>query len=76
MIDKKRGEEFGIYACFLYFIHKGGEGFMFMHICFVLHIGEKEFALFYACLACLSPYICIHVYVLHCIFICLLLCMS
>ena len=37
---------------------------MFMHICFVLQIGEKEFNEFYTCLACLSPYICIHVYVL------------
>ena len=35
---------------------------MFMHICFVLQIGEKEFDEFYASLACLSPYICIHVY--------------
>ena len=34
---------------------------MFMHICFVLQIGEKEFDLFYAWLACLSPCICIHV---------------
>ena len=49
MIDKK-GEKylrvFDIYACFPCFIHKGGEGFMFMHICFVLQIGEKEFDLF------------------------------
>ena len=34
MIDKKGGKYFCIYACFPYFIHKGGEGFMFMHICF------------------------------------------
>ena len=49
MIDKK-GEKYlvYIYACFTYFIHKGGEGFMFMHICFVLQIGEKEFDVFYA----------------------------
>ena len=46
---------------FLPLFIKGGEVFMFMHICFVLQIGEKEFDLFYACLACLSPYICIHV---------------
>ena len=54
MIDKK-GEKywrkvFGIYACFPCFIHKGEEGFMFMHICFVLQIGEKEFDVFHACL--------------------------
>ena len=30
-----------------YFIHKGGEEFMFMHICFVLQIGEKVFYEFY-----------------------------
>jgi len=51
MIDKK-GEKylvvFGIYACFSCFIHKEGKVFMFMHICFVLQIGEKEFDLFYA----------------------------
>jgi len=51
MIDKK-GEKylvvFGIYACFPCFIHKEGKVFMFMHICFVLQIGEKEFDLFYA----------------------------
>ena len=37
---------------------------MFVNICFVLQIGEKEFDLFYVHV--LSPYICIHVYVLHC----------
>ena len=63
---QKGGEVFEIYACFPFFIHKGGVVFMFMHICFILQIGEKEFDLFYAWLACLSPYICIHVYVLHC----------
>ena len=36
MIDKKGEKYFSIYACFPCFIHKGGEGFMFMHICFVL----------------------------------------
>ena len=41
MIDKKGEKYFSIYACF-------GEGFMFMHICFVLQIGEKEFDEFYA----------------------------
>ena len=42
MIDKKREKYFSIYACFPYFNHKGGEGFMFMHICFVLQIqGDK-----------------------------------
>ena len=44
-----------VFPCF---IHKGGVVFMFMHICFVLQIGEKdfvlqieekEFDLFYAC---------------------------
>ena len=47
MIDKKGEKYFGIYACFPYFIHKGGVVFMFMHICFVLQIGEKEFDVFY-----------------------------
>ena len=46
---QKGGEVFEIYACFSYFIIKGGVEFMFMHICFVLQIGEKEFDLFYAC---------------------------
>ena len=56
------GEVFDIYACFPCFIHKGGEVFMFMNICFILQIGEKVFDEFYAWLACLSPCICIHVY--------------
>ena len=38
---------------------------MFMHICFVLQIGEKEFVFVLCLLACFSPYICMHVYVLH-----------
>ena len=50
MIDKK-GEKYfglyGLYACFPSFIHKGGVVLMFMHICFFLRIGEKEFDLFY-----------------------------
>ena len=48
MIDKKGEKYFSIYAYFPCFIHKGGEGFMFMHICFVLQIGEKGFDVFYA----------------------------
>ena len=48
MIDKKGEKYFSIYACFPYFIIKEGEVFMFMHICFVLQIGEKEFNEFYA----------------------------
>ena len=53
MIDKK-GEKYlrsiwDVYACFPCFIIKVGEVFMFMHICSVLQIGEKEFDLFYAC---------------------------
>ena len=40
----KRGRSIlDIYACF-------GKGFMFMHIVFVLQIGEKEFDVFHACL--------------------------
>ena len=48
MIDKKGEKYFSIYACFHCFIHKGGVVFMFMHICFIWQIGEKEFDLFYA----------------------------
>ena len=36
-----------VFPCF---IHKGGEVFMFMHIYFVLQLGEKEFDVFNACL--------------------------
>ena len=42
MIDKKGEKYFSIYACFPYFIHKGEEEFLFMHICFVLQKGEKN----------------------------------
>ena len=44
---------------FPYFIIKGGEVFMFMHISFVLQIGEKEFDVFYACL-CMFISLCLH----------------
>ena len=40
--DKKGEKDFGLYACFV-------KKRLFMHICFVLQIGEKEFDLFYAC---------------------------
>ena len=48
---QKRGEVFGIYACFSLALFIKGEYlvFLFMHICFVLQIGEKEFDLVYAC---------------------------
>ena len=42
MIDKKGEKDFG-FICM--FCEKG----LFMHICFVLKIGEKDFDLFYAC---------------------------
>ena len=42
MIDKK-GEKNLRFICM--FCEKG----LFMHICFVLQIGEKEFDLFYTC---------------------------
>ena len=71
MIDKK-GEKYWrsiwyIYACFPCFIHKGGEVFMFMHICFVLQIGEKEFDMFHACF--MHVYLCIFAFMfsIHCI---------
>ena len=56
---------------------KGGEVFVFLvsyAYIFVLQIGEKDFDL--CLLACLSPYICIHVYELYCISIYFVLCMS
>ena len=42
MIDKKGEKDFE-FICM--FCEKG----LFMHICLVLQIGEKEFGLFYAC---------------------------
>ena len=47
MIDKK-GRSIMVY------MHVLEKGFMFMHICFVLQIGEKEFDVFV-----------LHVYLLH-----------
>jgi len=55
---------------------KGGVIFMFMHICFVLQIGEKEFDMFYAC--CMF-YLLTFTYMIMCLIIisiCLLWCMS
>ena len=49
MIDKK-GEKYLVYMhVFLPLFIKGEVVFMFMHICFVLQIGEKEFDVFHAC---------------------------
>ena len=47
MIDKKGEKYFCIYACFPCFIHKWGEVFMFMHICFVLQMYGDELDEFY-----------------------------
>ena len=54
MIDKKEEKYFSIYACF-------EKGFMFMHICFVLQIGEKGFYVLHACL-CMFISIYLHTY--------------
>ena len=43
MIDKKGEKYLSIYACF-------GKEFLIYVYCFVLQIGEKEFAVFHACL--------------------------
>ena len=47
MIDKKGEKYFEIYACFPR-LRGRSIVFVFMHICFVLQIGEKEFDEFYA----------------------------
>ena len=55
---------------FPYFIIKVGEVFMFMHICFVLQIGEKEFDVFHACLC---MFISLYLHTCLCAFIAYLL---
>ena len=82
--EQKGGEEFvGFVFYFNPFVddwQKGGEVFgIYMHVlriyvnanmfCFANR--RKSICEFYASLACLSPYICIHVYELYCISICL-----
>ena len=47
MIDKK-GEKYLVYMHVFLTLFMKGRSFMFMHICFVLQIGEKEFDEFYA----------------------------
>ena len=42
MIDKKGEKYFSIYACFPYFIHKGGERISVYAYYFVLQKGEKN----------------------------------
>ena len=52
MIDKKGEKYFKMYLVymhvFLTLLLKGEKNLLFMHICFVLQIGEKEFDEFYA----------------------------
>ena len=66
MIDKK-GERYLL--CMHVFIKE----FMFMHICFVLQIGEKDFViLFYVWLACLLLHLhtCLWAFIAYLLFIC------
>ena len=66
MIDKKREEVFVISLIYMHvFLPLLLKGEKYLCLCIyvlVLQIGENEFELFYAWVACLSPYICIHVY--------------
>ena len=63
---QKRGEVFVISLIymhvFLLLLLKGEKYLCLCIYVLVLQIGENEFELFYAWVACLSPYICIHVY--------------
>ena len=65
MIDKN-GEKYLVY------MHVLEKGFMCLHICFVFCKQEKkDLMCFMLVYACLSPCICIHVYVLYCHIYCL-----
>ena len=66
----KRGRRiWGLYACFPCFIIKGGEEFMFMHICFVLQIGEKDLI----CFISIHLHTCLWAFIayLYCLFLCM-----
>ena len=42
---------------------------MFMHICFVLQIGEKEFDIFHACFMYVYLHIFAFIFSIHCIYL-------